>query len=260
MGKFDHVLLCSDWDGTLSIQGKISKNNIEAIRYFQSEGGKFTLASGRFAGHFKQFESDILPNTLLVCAGGSCIMDRDGKIYYEKFCNHRIGEYSKLLLHESSPYEGMEITVRGHDPFVFDKKTVHSPEAKKIFAMDTIYKAIYLTSWDEESARRGIEYTKNLSFEGYMPVRSFPFSIELIPADAGKGRAIRWLGKKIGCSLLVAVGDYENDCDMLKAADYGYAVSSGSPLARASANRFAATFEGDALASVIEELDAEIAP
>ncbi len=258
MGKFDHVLLCSDWDGTLSLRGTVSAGNIEAIRYFQAEGGKFTLASGRFAGHFKQFESLICPNTLIVCAGGSCIMDRDGKIHYEKFCNKRMGEYARLLMRKESPYEEVQITVRDHDPFVFNKETVLSSEAEKIFAMDTIYKAIFLTPFDTESANRALEYTKNLPFDGYMPMRSFPFSIELIPADAGKGRAIRWLANKIGSRLLVAVGDYENDCDMLAAADYGYAVSGGSVLARKSANRFAATFARDAVASVIEELDAEI--
>ena len=44
---------------------------------------------------------------------------------------------------------------------------------------------------------------------------------------------------------------------MLRMADYGYAVSGGSPLARAAANRFAATVKAGAVASVIEELDKE---
>ena len=47
MGKFDGILLCSDWDGTLSDSGNIPKANIDAIRYFQREGGLFTFASGR---------------------------------------------------------------------------------------------------------------------------------------------------------------------------------------------------------------------
>jgi len=83
MGKFDGILLCSDWDGTLCDGGPLLQNNVEAIRYFQKNGGKFTLASGRYAGHFKQFSKDILPNTDLVCVGGSCVMSLDGEILYE---------------------------------------------------------------------------------------------------------------------------------------------------------------------------------
>ena len=52
MGKFDGILLCSDWDGTLFDGTSIPENNVEAIRYFQRNGGTFTLSSGRYAGHF----------------------------------------------------------------------------------------------------------------------------------------------------------------------------------------------------------------
>ena len=53
MGKFDGVLLCSDWDGTLTDGRAVPQENIDAIRYFQKDGGYFTFASGRYAGHFK---------------------------------------------------------------------------------------------------------------------------------------------------------------------------------------------------------------
>ncbi len=258
MGKFDGVLLCSDWDGTLCDGGVLLRDNIEAIRYFQREGGKFTLASGRYAGHFRQFSKDIMPNTDLICVGGSCIMSLDGEIFYERFCNERFEEYTKLLMGAGSPYEQVQVTLRGHDPFIYDKKSVLSAEAHEILSQKTIYKAIFLTPMNERSVLAALEFLKPLSFEGYMPVRSFPFSVELIPSHGGKGNAVRWLAKKLGARLLVAVGDYENDCDMLKMADYGYAVTGGSPLARASANRFAASLKSGAVASVIEELDYEL--
>ena len=258
MGKFDGILLCSDWDGTLCDGGPLLQNNVEAIRYFQKNGGKFTLASGRYAGHFKQFSKDILPNTDLVCVGGSCVMSLDGEILYERFCNDRFEEYAKLLMKEESPYEQVQVTLRGHDPFIFDKATVLSPEAHEILSQKTIYKAIFLTQMTREAELSALDYLKPLFFEGYMPMRSFPFSVELIPETGGKGNAVRFLAEKIGARLVVAVGDYENDCDMLKATDYGYAVTGGSPLAKASANRFAASVKAGAVASVIEELDREL--
>lgn len=258
MGKFDGVLLCSDWDGTLCDGGPLLQNNIDAIRYFQREGGKFTLASGRYAGHFRQFSENILPNTDLICVGGSCIMSLDGEIFYERFCNERFEEYTKLLMRPESPYEQVQVTLKGHAQFIFDKESVLSEQAHQILSQKTIYKAIFLTAVTEEGARAGLKYLKPLKFPGYMPMRSFPFSVELIPADGGKGNAVRWLANKLGARLVVCVGDYENDCDMLKMADYGYAVTGGSPMARAAANRFAASVKSGAVASVIEELDREL--
>lgn len=258
MGKFDGVLLCSDWDGTLTYGGALQKENIEAIRYFQKEGGYFTFASGRYAGHFKQFEPDIIPNTHVICVGGSCIMTREGEILYERFCNERFEEYAKLLLRPDSPYQNVAVTYHGSDPIHFDKTTIHSAKAHEILSLPTIYKGIFLTKTTEAAAEEALRFVAPLKFEGYMPMRSFPFSIELIPENGGKGKAVRWLANLLGCHLVVAVGDYENDCDMLRMADYGYAVSDGSPMAKAAANRFAATAKSGAVASVIEELDREL--
>ena len=38
MGKFDGILIATDLDGTLVSEGKVSRENADAIRYFQSEG------------------------------------------------------------------------------------------------------------------------------------------------------------------------------------------------------------------------------
>ena len=259
MGKFEGVLLCSDWDGTLCVDGAVPQNNIDAIRYFQSEGGKFTLATGRSSTHYiRSITTEITPNTDAICVGGSCIMSAAGEILYERFCNDRFEEYTKLLLSSNSPYQAAQITVQGHEMLQFDKKTVLSAEAHDILSKRRIYKGIFLTSLNEESVNDALSFLKPLTFEGYMPLRSFPYSVELIPADGGKGNAVRWLANKNQARLVVCVGDYENDCDMLRIADYGYAVSGGSALARASANRFAASVTAGAVASVIEELDSEL--
>ena len=47
MGKFDGILLCSDFDGTFASNGVPIEANMKAIKYFRENGGLFTLASGR---------------------------------------------------------------------------------------------------------------------------------------------------------------------------------------------------------------------
>ena len=258
MGKFDGILLCSDWDGTISDGGVLLHSNIEAIRYFQKEGGKFTFASGRYAGHFKQFAKEILPNTYIIGVGGSCIMTTEGDIVYECFCNERFEEYARFLLRKDSPFEYAEITQQNHDPVRLDKKSIALDEGQKILSSLKIYKGIFITNFTKEAELSALQYVKDFVFDGYMPVRSFPYSLELIPKNGGKGAAVSWLAQKIKAKMVVAIGDYENDCDMLKVADYGYAVTGGSPLARAAANRFSASVKDGAIASVIEDLDREI--
>ena len=47
MGKFDGILIASDFDGTVAVDGIVSPENRRAIDYFMENGGMFTLATGR---------------------------------------------------------------------------------------------------------------------------------------------------------------------------------------------------------------------
>jgi len=59
MGKFDNIAILTDLDKTFLADGaKVVQRNIEAIEYFKSEGGLFTLATGRM--HFNL--DAIVPN------------------------------------------------------------------------------------------------------------------------------------------------------------------------------------------------------
>ena len=48
LGKFEGVLLASDFDDTLvGSDCEVSRGNREALEYFVREGGRFTVSTGR---------------------------------------------------------------------------------------------------------------------------------------------------------------------------------------------------------------------
>ena len=54
--NFDGILLATDIDDTLAYMGNISNENLDAIRFFVENGGKFTVATGRspaWAGNWR---------------------------------------------------------------------------------------------------------------------------------------------------------------------------------------------------------------
>ena len=55
MGKFDGILLATDWDGTFFYEGSLLEENIKALHYFEKNGGKFTVCSGRYSDFLKGF-------------------------------------------------------------------------------------------------------------------------------------------------------------------------------------------------------------
>ena len=72
MGKFDGVLLASDFDNTILNTElprrtgcpipPISQRNVEALRYFMDNGGRFAVATGRALPAFRMFADKVPMN------------------------------------------------------------------------------------------------------------------------------------------------------------------------------------------------------
>ena len=76
MGKFDGLLLVSDFDDTLyDFQHRVPPRNIEAIRYWIQEGGRFTVATGRAHRTFAPYAHLAPINAPVVLSNGSAIYD-----------------------------------------------------------------------------------------------------------------------------------------------------------------------------------------
>jgi hydroxymethylpyrimidine pyrophosphatase-like HAD family hydrolase len=65
-----------------------------------------------------------------------------------------------------------------------------------------------------------------LPIEGINIVSACDYNIEITPADAGKGNALSALAKRLGVHIseTIAVGDSENDIQMLTVAGLGLAM------------------------------------
>lgn len=80
--------------------------------------------------------------------------------------------------------------------------------------------------------------------------------LELIPADASKGAALRFLAGHLGIPLerVIAVGDHENDLEMIQAAGLGIAMPHSPASVRAAADRVAPPAASGGLAALLAEL------
>jgi len=88
--------------------------------------------------------------------------------------------------------------------------------------------------------------------------RSWPVGVEVVAYGSGKGTCVRKLKEITGSSLLVCVGDFENDIDMIKAADIGYAVGNATDDVKKIADRITVSNDKAAIARIIEEIEIEL--
>ena len=77
--KFKNVLLASDFDGTLAdCNGKIPESVISAIKYFMSEGGRFTVCTGRIFQGFHLYSEEYI-NAPVLLGNGAMAYDYKNK-------------------------------------------------------------------------------------------------------------------------------------------------------------------------------------
>lgn len=243
MGFFDGCLLASDVDSTLLVNGELPQINIERIKFFVKQGGKFALATGRTPSAMttvvNEFEG--LLSTCIV-ANGSVLYDFEND---RSVIEHFIPQNDRYIVKEVLKVcndVGIEIH-SGKNIFLINRNAESDDHAKyeNLSTIPLEYeealgynwnKVIYLFSGKEESdrAKKRISECENNShfFESSAVVfgrkRCY---YEHVPHGISKGSALRELCevlniKKGGC---FAIGDYYNDLEMIAAADIGAATA-----------------------------------
>ena len=85
---------------------------------------------------------------------------------------------------------------------------------------------------------------------------SHPKFLEVVAPGVSKGRAVRWLARRLGIPLAatLAIGDQWNDLEMLAEVGHGAAMPSAPPEVRAVARYVAPPLEDEGAAQLIEQL------
>lgn len=258
MGKFDGILLCSDFDMTLAQNEIISPENAAAIRYFTENGGKFTIVSGRHPGFLEEHVADFQVNAPLVGYNGAMILDHvTGAVLYEggrpdfemfEFLRpfwEKDPRLLRLIPHDRKR-RGERCTRKKYPTTIDDVKKTCSVPLFNILCVSAPEDSVAIRE-ELNAAAVGTPYTA---------VRSWDAGTELICKADGKGAAAMRLKEMTGARLLVTAGDYENDISMLQSADIGYAVGDAIPEVKAAADRVTVPCADHAIAAIIRELEA----
>ena len=251
MGRYDGILIMSDWDGTLCKDGVVTDENCAAIRRFQAEGGLFTVCSGRNAAYFERFRHFVVPNAPICGYNGALITDTDGRAIFESFLGEDVLRMAKTVI-ENHFFPKMCIyTPENGGPVVCDLKNFCRNFDK--YAAMRHSKLVFIGE-SEEQTLRGRDFINTIMPDGYIAARSWPTGLEILRTSATKDKALAFLKSYTGARLVVAAGDFENDAEMLRAADIGYAVANAVDVTKAVADRLTVSVHDSAMARIIDEL------
>ena len=241
MGIFEGCLLASDVDGTLECNGDINPKNIEKIRFFLKEGGRFSLASGRGPEGIMPMVRKLGEISASVTSNGCVIYDTTNKkvLYGEQI--PEADKHFVLDVLKQVPGVGMEVHVGDKTYNVNRNKETDDHELhEEINAIFIDVKEIMDIPWSKViyMPTNPQEMKQVVSISKAENNSKFVFSCadidgirrdyyEQLPVGVSKASALSKLKEiyNIKEGSLFAIGDYYNDLEMLRVADISAATA-----------------------------------
>lgn len=265
MGKFDGILFCTDLDGTLyRDDGTVSKENLEAIEYFKGEGGLFTFITGRVPKTSREVWDIIKPNAPFGCINGGGIYDFHGDKYLWNMSLPK--EAIELVREVDKKLPEIGIQFNTENEIYFNKDNPAMVRFRELTGMpniscsfeevkEPVLKVVFAHLEEAQIIALQDLLNSHPLAESFDFIRSEFTLYEILPKGVSKGTALKKMAELLEAKKTVAVGDYNNDISMLKAADISFAVANAVEEAKQAADYITVSNNEHAIAAIIEKLN-----
>lgn len=257
------VLLITDMDGTFLPSSKVpGEKSLKAIEKFQKDGGKFSIATGRAIQASEQYFQTVKVNCPIIMCNGGMVYDLENKkqVYDVYLPDHAtdivddvLGKFPSVGC-EFLTFDGVYVPALNET----EKRHIETCKVKPVYCKtDEVPKDKYkvLFADEPENIDRIVEYVDGMDWHDVDFVRSTERYYEILPRNISKGSALEHMRKL--CNMqgytFVAVGDYDNDIEMIKTADVGICPSNAADNVKEIADiTLNVSCEEDVIAEVID--------
>ena len=242
-------LISVDMDGTfLNPQGRVSHENLEAVKAAQSAGIIFSIATGRFYENAAIGLKDLgLDCPLITLNGGKIAASPLGQVIATHKMSVESAMESFYILEEqeaayyifSDKFVGIRANEdRHHAQIEFgDDRMLQETDTHFVYGRDACLKLIekgiykyYVHAYNDLEALGSIRTALSAQAKLSVLTQSSFSNIEIMPPGVDKGTGIMELVNFLGIRLdeVMAIGDQENDLPMLITAGLGVAMENAS--------------------------------
>lgn len=277
MGKFDGILLASDFDNTLIYTSDclragrpippLLEKDRAAIARLMAEGGRFTVSTGRALAAFAAVAERVPVNAPCVVCNGAAIYDPEkGEYLAFSMLDAAALERAQTVL-DAFPTVAVEAYHRDNvihvvHPNDYSRRHEHltNAGAEERPSMDRV--PLPLGKLLFEDARPVLERVKRFMEDrgwgaDYELIHSADTLLEMTRKGATKGGMLLLLADRLGVQRenLWAIGDEANDLSMLSAAGRAFAPANCADAVRQSGATLVSDARYGAVADVIAILD-----
>ncbi len=267
MGKFDGVLLVSDYDDTLyGSDFTVSEENRDAIRRFIDLGGFFSIATGRARNTFApQITRENLSfNAPVILSNGSAVYDFSSeRMLYQTFLPPGSGQHLNQLALEI-PEIGFE-AYHGEDIYIHNPNRVTWAHLKRagvpgiscpISRMPLPWTKAILQQEFEPLLRAQLLIRERWN-DSYEVIFSNLHMLELTAKGSNKGSAALYVARRLGVERenLYCIGDNQNDIPMLAVSAVPFAPANCAPEVKSWGATILGSCDEHCVAQLIDILD-----
>ncbi len=233
--KYDGIVLFSDLDGTLlNDQRQLSRENLEAITEFVSQGGRFGVATGRME-RTTLFNFPELPiNTPSIFFNGALVFNTQTREQVYKAAMPVGLEYIFEDIKNRYPNCGVEINLAGKAYIVRYNDIIGVQLSREGLSAEEASWPDIPKGWLKvlicdkhgtlEKIKKELEGLKRTDINIMFSEEEL---LDIMAQNVSKGTALlhQREANKEKWRLVFAVGDNDNDIDMISTADIGIAVA-----------------------------------
>jgi Cof subfamily protein (haloacid dehalogenase superfamily) len=255
-------LLAVDLDDTLlNKSSQVSPRCREAIQKAVEKGVTVTVATGRMYAAALPFARQLELDVPIITYNGALIKSSfSGEVLFEQPLDRAVAAAVLALFKE----RGWYIQVYVDDQLYISESTERArayenltkikaiPVGEKLYTMaDGVLKMLALA---KEEKIQEISQTLEARFKGqiFAPV-SRPTYLEIVHPSINKGKSLDFLASRLGITRqeVMAIGDSNNDLDMIQYAGLGVAMGNALPNVKAAADAVTLANDEDGVAEAI---------
>lgn len=261
-------LIAVDLDGTLlNTKQQLTERTEKAVKAAIAQGVQVVLATGKTRHSAEALIKQLGITAPGIFMQGVVIIYPDGSIRHEQKLDNavarRVITFAEDRGFDVIAYAGNRLLVKTEFAFA-DEMTNHYGEPKSE-AVGPLVNQLNNLSFNKLLIMKKGEFKKinalrwqlgmQLDGAGHVTQAAIADMIEVIPPGASKGKALKTLLRELGIAPenVLALGDGENDIEMIELAGIGVAVGNANELVKKAADHVVASNDEDGVAEAIEK-------
>ncbi|MCD2502256.1 HAD family hydrolase [Clostridium sp. NSJ-145] len=235
-------MLASDLDGTLLFKGKVSDENKKALKKFKTNGGIFSLSTGRAYNEIENIikEMDIRPDYFIL-NNGALILDDKAEIIHKSDLDYKA---TKEILAYIKKYTDMVSIQTGFKSYAIVSKLTKLKIKIRMIIKNLVYglnykdERVYVKNLDEienvknetftlmaanfnkypvEEIQKVADYINN-NYGDYVECYRNTIFLDIVPKGCSKGHGVKCVSEIVDLHMdnVYTIGDSWNDDSMFQ--------------------------------------------